>query len=192
MENETAPVLGRVSVVTPVYNGEAHLSRLLDSILSQSWNDIEMILSDDGSTDRTLKVAECYRERFESRGFRYQIVAMSHRNASAAINGGLPQVTGEFLVWPDSDDYLEKDSIRRRAEFLQKNPQYACVRSLSRYVDESGRPAGRTEPIGDLQNETLFFPILEVKTYICCGCYMLRTEEFFKIYPQRRIPEYEM
>ena len=146
MENKTSPVQGRVSVITPVYNGEKHLSRLLDSILAQSWDDIEMILSDDGSADRTLEIAESYREKFESRGFRYQIVAAGHRNASAAINGGLPLVTGEFLIWPDSDDYLEKDSVRKRAEFLQKNPQYVCVRSLSRYVDESGRAAGRTEP----------------------------------------------
>ena len=43
-----------------------------------------------------------------------------------------------------------------------------------------------------MENERLFVPILECKTFICCGCYMLRTEAFFKFYPQRRIPEYEM
>ena len=55
---------GLVSVVTPVYNGENHLSRLLTSLLVQSYPHLELILSDDGSTDATLRIAESYRERF--------------------------------------------------------------------------------------------------------------------------------
>ena len=115
-----------------------------------------------------------------------------HNNASAAINGGLPLVTGEFLIWPDSDDTLEPDSVRKRAEFLQACPEYQCVRSLSYYVDEAGKRTAADERRGDLQNERLFFPILEGETFVCCGCYMLRTERFFEIYRKRQIPEYEV
>lgn len=192
MGRESTLVKNRVSVVTPVYNGEKHLFRLLDSLLEQTWDSVEVILSDDGSTDRTLELAETYRERFQRRGFCYRILTGRHHSASAAINRGLPWVTGEYLIWPDSDDALVPDSIRRRVAFLQANPHYQCVRSLSRYVDEEGRPADPVEKRGDLKNERLFFPILEWKTFVCCGCYMLRTEKFFKIYPQRRISEYEV
>ncbi len=182
----------RVSVVTPVYNGEKHLYRLLDSLLAQSWAQMEVILVDDGSQDKTLEAAEAYRERFQERGYSYQIISAEHRNASAAINQGLPLVTGEFLIWPDSDDALEPDSIRKRVVFLRENPQFQCVRSLGRYLDEGGGPADREEQQGDLQDQRLFFPLLESKTFVCCGCYMLRTKAFFSIYPQRKIPEYDV
>lgn len=190
MQRETRFVKDVVSVVTPVYNGEKYLSRLLDSILCQSWDSMEIIVSDDGSTDGTLAVAESYREKFRRRGFAYTIISSPHKNASAAINQGLPLVNGEFLIWPDSDDFLDRDSVRKRVMFLRENPQYQCVRSLSRYRDEAGREAPAEETRGDLQKQELFFPILESETFVCCGCYMLRSEPFFAIYPQRKIPEY--
>lgn len=182
-------VKGRVSVVTPVYNGERCLGRLLDSVLAQSWEDVEMILSDDGSQDGTLAAAWAYRDRFRARGYGLKIVSGEHRNASAAINRGLPLVTGEFLVWPDSDDALHPDSIRTRAVFLEANPRYQCVRSLARYLDPDGVPCPPQENMADWAGEELFFPVLTGESFVCCGCYMLRCKAFFAIYPQRRIPE---
>lgn len=184
----------KVSVVTPVYNGEFHLSRMLDSILKQSYEYVEMILVDDGSTDGTVALAESYYEKFLFRGYEYHIVQTEHKCASAAINQGLPYVTGEYLIWPDSDDVLEPESIKKRVEFLQKNPQYQCVRSLSYYFNaETGKMAEKAdEKTGDLTKEELFWDILESKTFVCCGCYMLRSEKFFEIYPARHIPEYSV
>lgn len=189
---DTQTVRDRVSVVTPVYNGEKHLYRLLESVLAQTWDKVEMILVDDGSEDATLAVAEEYRERFRARGYQFHIVAAEHRNASAAINRGLPLVTGEFLIWPDSDDALHPGSIRKRVEFLRANPQYQCVRSLSTYRQEDGSPGQPQERRGDPENEKLFFPVLRGEDFVCCGCYMLRCGAFFNIYPQRRIPEYDV
>ena len=80
---------GLVSVVTPVYNGEAHLHTLLDSLLAQTYPQMEIILVDDGSTDGTVQTAESYREKFAAKGYSFRIVCGTHKNASAAINGGL-------------------------------------------------------------------------------------------------------
>ena len=128
---------------------------MLDSVLSQTYPGIEMILADDGSADATLQVAEGYRERFAARGYAYRIVQASHRNASAAINAGLPYVTGEYLIWPDSDDVLERDSIQKRVEFLKAHPEYQCVRSLSYYFDEeTGKRSEKAdEQRGELEKE---------------------------------------
>ena len=60
---------GRVSVVTPVYNGETHLSKMLDSVLNQTYPDMEMILVDDGSQDETVRAAQSYCERFAAKGY---------------------------------------------------------------------------------------------------------------------------
>ena len=185
---------GVVSIVTPVFNGELHLPAMLDSVLGQTWQQIEMILVDDGSTDKTLQVAESYRGRFAARGYRFRIVHTEHQNASAAINRGLPYVRGEYLIWPDSDDVLEPESVRRRVEFLQANPEYRCVRTLGYYFDAgTGKRIERAdEKRGDLSKEDLFWDILEFRTFVCCGCYMLRAGDFFEIYPGRHIPEYDV
>lgn len=185
---------GKVSIVTPVYNGEAHLAKMLDSVLAQDYSQIEMILADDGSEDGTILVAEGYREKFADRGYGYRIVQAEHKNASAAINQGLPYVTGEYLIWPDSDDVLEPESVRRRVDYLRAHPDIRCVRSLSYYYDvvTGERSEKADEKRGDLAKTDLFWDILESKTFVCCGCYMLRTAEFFDIYPDRRIPEYNV
>lgn len=182
---------GLVSVVTPVYNGEAYLPKMLDSVLAQSWPQMEMILADDGSTDATVRVAEEYREKFAARGYGFRVVEGEHKNASAAINRGLPFVTGEYLIWPDGDDVLEPESVEKRVRFLEENPAYQCVRTLSYYFGwETGETRPPDEQRGDLFKEDLFWDVLEGRTFVCCGCYMLRSEPFFAIYPERRIPEY--
>ena len=182
---------GKVSIVTPVFNGENHLFRILESVLRQTYPQIEMILSDDGSTDGTIRAAQEYRAKFAARGYDYRIVQGSHKNASAAINRGLKYVTGEYLIWPDSDDLLEPESVEKRVKFLERNPDYQCVRSLPYYVDpETGESKNAEEQIGSLTEESLFWNILEFKTFVCCGCYMIKSECFFSIYQKRHIPEY--
>ena len=184
----------KVSIVTPVYNGEIHLSGMLYSVLNQTYDKIDMTLVDDGSTDGTVKVADSYREKFAKRGYGFRVVEASHRCASGAINQGLPYVDGEYLIWPDSDDFLEPESIEKRVSFLQSHPQYECVRSLSYYFNaKTGEMIERAdEKTGDLSKEDLFWDILESKTFVCCGCYMLRAKSFFEIYPKRHIPEYNV
>lgn len=179
-----------VSVLTPVYNGERFISRLLDSILSQTYPDIEMILSDDGSTDHTVRIASAYIPKFAERGYTLKIISSPHKNASAAMNAGLCHINGEYLVWPDSDDELRPESINARVQFLNLHPEYHCVRSTMEYVsDETGEAAQMQEKMGDLTKEDIFWDVLEGRTFLCCGCYMLKTEDFFRLYPSKRIPE---
>lgn len=182
-----------VSIVTPVYNGEAYITRLLDSILNQTYPHIEMILVDDGSTDDTVGVAKAYIPSFEKRGYSLTVLPGTHRNASAAINRGLRHVRGRYLIWPDSDDELLPNSVETRARFLQQHPEYQCVRSIMEYVsDETGASVPPSERLGDLAKTEIFLDVLEGRSFVCCGCYMLKTEPFFHIYPSRKIPEYDV
>ena len=185
-------VKGRVSVVTPVYNGEAFLPRFLKSIQAQTYRDLELILIDDGSSDQTVMVARNWKQRLEKEGIAVRIVEVPHRNASSAMGYGLPFVSGEYLCWPDSDDILRETSIEERVEFLKKYPEYHCVRSLAWYFDsESGERTVADEKRGDRKKEDLFWDILEGRTFFCCGCYMLRSWDFFQIYPDGKIPVYQ-
>ena len=182
-----------VSVLTPVYNGESYIARLLESVQGQTYPYIEMILADDGSTDATVEIAETYIPRFKEKGYSLTIVQTSHKNAAAAVNKGLNYVEGEYLVWPDSDDELLPDSVETKVRFLQQHPEYQCVRSIMEYVSEKAdTPAKPAEKLGDIAKTEIFLDVLEGRSFVCCGCYMLKTEPFFQIYPLRKIPEYDV
>lgn len=182
---------GLVSIVTPVYNGAEYLPDYLDSILRQTYGKLELILVDDGSEDQTVTIAESWKNRMERKGISFRLLRTEHRNASSALRHGLSYVTGEYLVWPDGDDVLTEDSIEIRVDFLERHPEYRCVRSLSWYFDpQTKRRMAAEEQTGDLQREALFWDVLEGRTFVCCGCYMLRSEAFFKIYPDGGIPVY--
>ena len=182
---------GLVSIVTPVYNTAEYLPAYLESILRQTYGKLELILVDDGSEDRSAAVAKSWLGRLEEKGISCRILRTRHRNASAALGHGLPFVTGEYLIWPDSDDVLAADSIEIRVDFLKKHPEYSCVRSLSWYFDpKTKKRRAADEKTGDPEQEELFWDVLEGRTFVCCGCYMLRSEAFFRIYPDGKIPVY--
>lgn len=102
----------KVSIIIPVYNGEAFLEECLLSVAAQTFRDFEAIIVNDGSTDRTLEIAK----RFASRDSRFKIVTTSNRGVSAARNTGVNLATGDFLTFVDGDDCL----YRRALEVLVK------------------------------------------------------------------------
>lgn len=190
-------VPGLVSCVTPVYNGAVWLNNLLDSLLAQTYPSVEIILSDDGSDDETLQVASSYADKFRARGYAYRILNGEHRNASAALGRGLKFVTGEFLIWPDADDVLEPESIQKRVVFLKEmeksNDKIKAVRSLPYYFKgNSGERTAADEKRGNTEERELFHSILTSATFVCCGCYMIKSQQFFQLYPDRTIPIYDV
>lgn len=96
---------GLVSVLTPLYNLESFVGRLLDSILQQSYPNVEMIVMNDGSTDNGVSIVESYRDRFEAKGYRLRVISQENQGLSSTIKNGLRQVNGEYLIWPDADDF---------------------------------------------------------------------------------------
>lgn len=104
----------KVSVIVPIYNVEKYLRKCIDSIIAQTYENIEVILVDDGSTDSCGVICdECAKE--DSR-----IVVIHKKNAgvSAARNTGMAQCTGEYIFFVDSDDYLPMDSIEKLYDSL--------------------------------------------------------------------------
>lgn len=97
------PVL--VSILIPCYNAEHWLAATLDSACAQTWPHREIILVDDGSTDRSLAIAR----RYESSGVK--VIAGAHRGSSAARNSALAAATGDFVQYLDADDLLAPDKL---------------------------------------------------------------------------------
>ena len=127
-----------VSILTPMYNTAKYVHRLLDSVLSQDYPAIEMIVVDDGSTDGSADVVNSYAERFAAKGYTLRCVRQENSGQSVAVKNGLPLVTGEYLTWPDSDDfYSTPDAISKMVSVLEASAEeFQMVRTQVRHVKD--------------------------------------------------------
>lgn len=114
-----------ISIIVPVYNVENYLKKCVDSILSQTYRDIEVILVDDGSTDKSGEICDKYAEG----DIRVKVIHQNHKGVSYARNSGLEAAQGSYLGFVDSDDYIEKDMY----ETL-----YSCIREYDADVSICG------------------------------------------------------
>lgn len=105
-----------ISVIVPVYNVAAYLPQCLDSILSQEYEALEVILIDDGSTDASGAICDQY----AAKDSRIQVIHQKNGGAAAAKNAGLRVAVGEYLSFVDSDDFLEPGAYRYMLETLQE------------------------------------------------------------------------
>jgi len=135
-----------ISILTATYNYGHFIHRLLDSILQQTYNNIEMVVIDDGSTDNTEQVIEKYMDKFNKRGYRLNYSYQENQKLAMAINNGLKLITGDYLVWPDADDwYAEPNALEIMAATLDgTGDEISCCRGLAYFVDENFNEIGKT------------------------------------------------
>ena len=95
-----------VSLITPVYNAMPYLKDYLDSVKAQTWRPLELILSDDGSTDDSLSFIKNQIRELEGSGISVKVLGLPHVSQAAAVNAALKEVTGEFITWCDADDVM--------------------------------------------------------------------------------------
>jgi len=125
--------MSQVSVVIPTYNYGKYIGKAIESVLSQTHKDFEILVVDDGSTDITRdKIEGKYKN--EVRYF-YQ----ENKGAPEARNFGLRKAKGEFIVFLDADDWLMPTALQSRIEHLKKHPDSGWVYGPSCYHDEQGR-----------------------------------------------------
>ena len=104
-----------LTVVIPVYNVEKYLNRCLESILIQEWKNYDIIMVDDGSTDRSPQICDDYVKAYDF----ISVIHKENGGLSDARNTGLSQAKGEYVYFPDSDDWLEPDTFIALAEALE-------------------------------------------------------------------------
>lgn len=106
----------KISVVIPVYNVEKYLSECLDSVINQTYKNLQIILVDDGSTDFSGKICDVYAEKDN----RITVVHQKNAGAGAAKNTGLELIDGDYFSIIDSDDYIELDMYEKMVNSLEK------------------------------------------------------------------------
>lgn len=133
---------GVISVIVPVYNVEKYLPQCLDSILSQNYEKLEVLLIDDGSTDASGKICDEYLEK----DGRIRVIHQKNGGAASAKNAGLRAATGEYLSFVDSDDYLEPDvygyMVARLEETGAEAAQFSFRDVYRTHTEEHILPSG--------------------------------------------------
>lgn len=114
MEGKNEIICERISVIVPIYNTEKYLARCIESILCQTYTNLEIILVDDGSTDKSGDICDFYARKDN----RVKVVHKENGGAAAARNFALNMVTGQYIGFVDSDDTVEKDFFELLYELI--------------------------------------------------------------------------
>ena len=189
-ERPTDIIKGRVTVLIPCYNAENYIKRCIDSVLAQTWRDIELILVNDGSTDNTDSIIESYRYDIEKRLSRFVYIKQENQGVGAAMNVALKYFTGEYLAPFDCDDYMMPKSLEIRASWLSCHLDTAVVQNNGYYVTEDNYNdvSQKFCAIQSIQeNIPLFDWIIDGKTYNWAGSYMVRASKWLALFPAREI-----
>ena len=96
-----------ISIIVPVYNVEQYLSRCVDSLVNQTYHNIEIILVDDGSPDRSGEICDEYAKKDK----RVKVIHQSNGGLSDEMNTALYIAKGDYLMFVDSDDWIEKKNV---------------------------------------------------------------------------------
>lgn len=124
----------KISIIIPVYNVEKYLKMCLDSVINQTYQNLEIILINDGSTDNSGKICEEYK-RADSRII---LIHKENEGLSMARNTGLDIASGEYISFVDSDDYISGNMVETLYDRLLETQSDMAVCSLQ-YVDEAGK-----------------------------------------------------
>ena len=139
----------QVSIVIPVFNGDNYIRNAIDSALAQTYKNIEVIVVNDGSTDRTAEIVKTY-------GDRVKYYEKQNGGVASALNLGIKKGSGEYISWLSHDDEYKPDKIKNQIEVLSllRNPKKEIVFSNFSIVDIENNP--QKETLVDVYNQGFF------------------------------------
>ncbi|BAZ44416.1 glycosyl transferase family protein [Chondrocystis sp. NIES-4102] len=130
----------KVSVIIPAYNGDRYIGEAIESVLAQTYDDYELIVIDDGSTDNTYKVIQQKCDR------RLQYYCQTNQGVAASRNFGLNLATGEYIAFLDQDDLFLPDKLVNQVALLEENPNLGIVNSGWQIIDEHNTATAAIKP----------------------------------------------
>ena len=143
-----------ISVIINVYNGERFISKCLESVLNQTYKNIEILIINDGSTDKTLEICENYTDE------RIRILSQENKGLSLSRNVGIENAKGNFLYFVDVDDYIERDVIEYLYDLYKKYKTPICTCSSIDIFDYQVSIKNKSEKIEIIDSEEMLKKIL--------------------------------
>lgn len=168
----------KVSVIIPTYNGEDYIRRSLNSLINQTFQNFEIVVVDDGSTDDTAQIIQNF-----TTDIQIKICPKKDNSGfTAAMNTGIMHAEGEFIAFQGQDDFSVPTRIEKQAEILEENSSIEMVHSPAKLVDQSGKVMGiefrNKNPAGI--NET-FFELYRNGMHIAAPSIMMKKRHFNKM-----------
>ncbi len=169
-------LMEKVSVIIPTYNRENLIERSVRSVLNQTYENLEVIVVDDGSTDNTEEVVKSIRDE--------RIIYFKQKNGGAAMarNTGVTLATADYIAFHDSDDVWREDKLLKQMQFLKDNPEYGMVYSNFKFHRLDGNSYSVPEdikPIGQLSGD-IFLTVL-INNTVGAPTMVIRKELFEEI-----------
>lgn len=139
-----------LSVVMPTYNAAEYIERSLESILRQSFEDYELIIIDDGSTDGTIELIE------KQEDDRIHLIQREDENGiTSALNRGIDETRGQYVARHDADDWSSPDRFDKQITYLESHPDVALLGTGAYLVDEDGQQISRRRVLENPRVENL-------------------------------------
>ncbi len=127
-----------ISVLLPVYNAELYVDEAIKSVLAQTFDDFELLVLDDGSTDRSLLILREY----EAKDRRVRVFSRENRGLVASLNELIAKARGRYLARMDADDICMPDRFKNQAAFLDSFPDHVLVGGWIELMNAAGQPIG--------------------------------------------------
>lgn len=179
-------IMPLVSIITPFYNSESYLSSFFDSVIIQTYQNLELILVNDGSTDRSEEVIEQYRDLLAKRNIQFKYLKYPDNHGQAyALNLGLKEFSGKYVTWIDSDDSMTDNCIEEKVSFLEQYKEFDYCVCNTRFIDNEFRNVLRiAKPKVLKDNIKIFESLIFGETgYYVPGAYLVRSkfiDQYFK------------
>lgn len=171
-----------ISVIIPVFNVEKYLARCLDTVITQTYTNLQIILVDDGSKDSSGNICEKYAWQDN----RIMVLHRENRGPGGARNAGLDVATGEYVVFIDGDDYITNDYIEYLYKLLEENRADMSMCSLKKIYNEKEELDECKEKVEIMSSEEAICNLLcQRKVHPAVHCKLYKKEIFSKI----RFPE---
>jgi len=158
-----------ISVIIPAYNAEKTIKQTIDSVLTQTYENLELIIIDDGSKDKTLEIIKGIDDK------RIKVCSYMNSGLSTARNRGLLISNGDFISFIDSDDTWTRDKLELQVKALENNPEAGAAYSWTLLVDQEGSFLGKICPIYEgYINQELF-----LSNFVASGSNLMLRKECF-------------
>ena len=123
-----------ISMIMPVYNSERYVSIAIESILTQTFQDFEFIIVNDGSTDSSLEVIQ----RFQVKDSRIRILDLPHQGITKSLNSAIRIAQGKYIARMDADDISMPERLEKQYHYMEAHPEIAVCGSGALIIDEDG------------------------------------------------------
>lgn len=134
-----------VSVVIPAYNHEKYIKETINGIINQTYQNIELIVLDDGSKDNTVQEAEKLHAACEKRFARFYLATKPNEGTSKTLGRLIAEAKGKYIYLNASDDIAKPEAIAKLADFLERNPDYVLAVGDNEFIDKNSQLVGWDE-----------------------------------------------